>query len=159
MAKRPWPKLSETLDGPEHPERCRRCGSWADLVAWRECDEKDRPTPAVLMLCVCCSDAVIEDHPRLYHDIPRNAPEPGLMALCVDCRHRDGLTCSSPLLKRLGGPGLRVDFATPTTMFVDGTKGSRRCGWTTMRFPAPPSKCAGREVDRLDLARHREVAE
>lgn len=144
--KKPWPKLSETLTGPRDPDHCQSCGEWGDAQPWCECDEKDTPTETHLMLCSECAEKIIEKHPRLYLDRHRNAPIPGAMQLCVDCIHRDALRCACPDAHRNGGCGIKIEHAEPSVIFMDGTKGGRRCGWTEMRYGCPPKSCSGRET-------------
>jgi hypothetical protein len=74
------------------------------------------------------------------------------MALCSDCRHRDGVTCLHRDLKANGGAGLNITFPRPTGMHIDyrDKAGRRRGEWHNV-YNGPPSKCAGREVDTLKL--------
>lgn len=147
--RRQWPKLSETLLGARHPTKCQSCGLSCSeddrtLTRWIECDEYDRPTSTIIVLCRTCSDRIIEPHPRLYRDVERFKPVPGCMALCVSCRFREQLRCTHPDLKANGGQGLRIKFAPPSTAFFDGTRGGRRTGWTGVIYDHAPSACIGR---------------
>lgn len=146
LAERQRPGLSAMLTGPVHPNACQACGIMRghvrDLRRWRECDEWDKATRVIVVLCAECSDRLIEPHARLYIAIEHNAPLPGAMDLCSLCRHRDGTRCASPLLKANGGAGLRVEYSRPSEMFIDGT-GFHGCVRT---YAWPPVACAGREA-------------
>lgn len=141
-----WPKLSEQLAGERRPDRCQKCGvHWAEIERWREHDDHDEPTDVVIVLCRECAEAVIEKHPRLYSQVPRNAPLPGCMDLCTNCELRSGLQCTHPDLKANGGPGLAIICSKPSVAFVDGTdKSGRRRGWREVWYERPPRECAGR---------------
>lgn len=99
--------------------RCQICGyESTDICEFRmleEHDEKDRPTPARLV--VCQSDSckrVIEEHPRLYSTLQWGTGSPGcFMTLCGDCEFRRGFSCTHSDLKANGGPGLVIKFAQP----------------------------------------------
>lgn len=145
-ARRPWPKLSQDLDGPLGPLQCQSCGWDCDLVRWVECDDADQPTAAVVVLCHPCSDRLIEPHPRLYAPLDAYAPHPGSMTLCIDCSHRQGVSCRHPDLRANGGAGLHVRFPQPTPVFVDGTKGGKRHGWVHTLYHGPPISCAGQTI-------------
>ena len=112
LAERRKPGLSVTLTGPHAPTTCQSCRvSGLDRGSgrrWIECDENDHPTATRLILCDSCSKLLIEKHPRLYIGEDWWAGCPGAMACCEGCAFRDGLTCTSPLLKARGGPGLPV---------------------------------------------------
>lgn len=149
------PRLSEDLTGPKHPERCQSCGNQGELDLlhatagvrrWIEHDERDRPEDIVIVLCGQCSDRLIEPHARLYSPVPINAPLPGCMELCSDCRHREGVRCTHLDLKKNGGAGIAIAISKPQVIFLDGTgKNGRRMGWQHITYERPPSKCAGRE--------------
>lgn len=144
-----WPKLSETMICERHPEKCQSCGARVSeesdtLVRWIECDADDRPTRTIIVLCRDCSKRIIEPHPRLYRDVERFKPVPGCMALCSSCRFREQLRCTHPDLVANGGQGLRIKFPSPSTMFVDGTRGGRRSGWTVQHYKHAPTACRGR---------------
>jgi hypothetical protein len=116
-----WPKLSVQLTGPRHPGACQSCGATGEnLQLWREHDANDQPTYTVVVLCAPCAGRLIEPHPRLYSLLHRFAPFPGVMALCLDCRHRDGTACRSPKAKFNGGPGLEVLYPEPTRVHAGG---------------------------------------
>lgn len=149
-----WPRLSRELQEPPAPNRCQRCGV---LVAddpelgeglrmrWIEHDEWDRPTSTVVVLCDACSDRCIKPHPRLYALVPKYKPLPGLMALCVGCRHLQGTRCRHPRAKANGGDGVNVTAAPPAVAFMHGTRGGRRHGWREEIWPSAPSACDARE--------------
>jgi hypothetical protein len=144
---KPWPRLSETLPGPKAPDRCRSCGSCGDLATWQEHDDADRPEGVYLVLCTPCSDRIIEPHPRLYAQVDPNRPLPGVMALCIDCRHRDGIRCGHPGSLANGGPGIAITVPRPFTAHIcargRGSKGLS--GWRTS-YPGPPRSCSGHEA-------------
>lgn len=148
MSPTTWPRLSETLTGPKRPDLCQSCGSGTDVHPWVEYDEDDRPDrPVAIIVCLCvaCSDRIIEPHPRLYHRLHRWEPRPGMMALCVDCRHRSGTGCAHPDERTNGGEGLRVEYPQPGVMFVDAVRGGKRTGWHETLYTGPPTACAGRD--------------
>jgi hypothetical protein len=142
-----WPRLSQTLPHL-HPEKCAACGKWEReeiLSLWQECDEQDKPETRYVLLCRPCADQVVEKHCRLYGEISRNAPAPGAMEICSDCRFRDGTWCSRA--KSNGGDGVVVTAAQPMTAFMDGTdsKGRRR-GWVAKLYSTAPWACSGKEI-------------
>jgi hypothetical protein len=142
-----WPKLSETLAGPRHPLQCQSCGrtraNAVELTRWREHDEQDKPTGAVVVLCKECSDRTIEPHPRLYSELSANEPHPGTMELCLLCIYRSDVRCLHKDLKANGGLGLAITCPRPTVAMVCG-RGKGGCRRHVM-YVSPPSKCAGRE--------------
>lgn len=144
-----WPKLSETLDGPKHPDVCQSCGAVDRVIQrWCECDEKDHETNVIVCLCPICADKLIEPHPRLYVDMPAGQPHAGSMQLCVKCRHRVGVSC--PLSKHGETPylgrGVQITFPKPGMVHIDGRdkKGKRFGRWQYV-FPGPPTACDARE--------------
>jgi hypothetical protein len=152
-----WPKLSRML-GAKYPARCALCGidvsdspdgpTTGERCRWIEHDEWDRPTSAVVVLCTTCSDRVIKPHPRLYSAVPRHKPIPGLMELCVGCRHLDGARCTNPRARANGGEGVGVQVTPPTFAFLcvrNGSTSTREEIW-----PSAPSACDGREEDAPD---------
>lgn len=149
-----WPKLSETLAGPKSPDRCQSCSNFglsesfpvggSPLQRWREHDKADKPTPTVVVLCGTCADRIIESHPRLYAQLDRNEPYPGVMGLCVDCKHRQGVSC--PLAKFVGGPGVTIIGPKPTTAHVQRSP-RRLSGWIEI-WPGPARDCDRREVTK-----------
>jgi hypothetical protein len=157
-----WPKLSETLRGPKHPEVCRSCGDFAPpapppppdagprrsfpeaalMRRWRECDELDHPTPVVVVLCPKCSGELIEKHPRLYIELGWCEPDPGSMPLCSDCRHRRGTSC--PMSIKSGGPGVLLVKPQPSRVHVCRVP-RRNSGWINV-WPAWPKSCDRKET-------------
>jgi hypothetical protein len=147
-----WPKLSVELAGPKAPDRCQSCGKtgWSEtlpgqpptLERWREHDANDAPTNVVVVLCRGCSDRLIEKHPRLYARLEWNQPYPGTMGLCLDCRHRDGVTC--PLTQFNGGGGVNIVVAKPFNAHVCRSP-RRLSGWIQM-WRSPATNCDRRET-------------
>lgn len=149
-----WPKLSTTLGAKRgRPDTCALCGksvSDENPVGAHDArrrsiehDEWDRPTNAVVVLCTTCSDRVIKPHPRLYSLVPRHKPIPGLMELCVGCRHLDGTRCTNARARANGGEGVGVQVTPPTFAFL-----CVRNGGTSTReeiWPSAPTACDGRE--------------
>jgi len=155
------PALSKDLPNLRQPNQCQRCKTDVDLDYWQEFDEHDQPqTPPVFVcLCLTCSNDLISLHPRLYDRVVRNAPIPGIMRLCWSCKHSADLSCTCPLLLRLGGPGMLITYSKPTTSFLDGrdAKG-KRWGRVVTTYAAPPSSCAGYEPIYAVVAAEGEVA-
>lgn len=141
-----WPRLSESLPHL-HPQKCANCGK-ADqrdvlLTLWQECDEKDNPEARYVLLCAPCGAKLIEPHVRLYQGIDRNAPAPGAMVICSDCRFRDGLWCAKA--KCNGGDGVVITAAQALRGFIDGrdSKG-RSWGRPFATYATPPGPCSGK---------------
>lgn len=111
-----WPKLSESLPCERDPHKCQGCGATENLTRWRECNDNDLPTIVCIVVCPKCSKQ-IGPHPRLYVEMDPCEPQPGAMAPCVMCAHRDGLTCTCPQAGFNGGPGLEYD-PMPSKAFV-----------------------------------------
>lgn len=152
-APKPWPKLSETLAFPFGLQSCQNCliDGYDDLEHWQECDDNDKETPVVVILCTKCADKLIEKHPRLYARVPQNKPMPGSMMQCNACVHRDGVKCSHPALKANGGIGLPiVTDEKPTVVFIDGEKNGKRFGYQERWYKVRP-ECLGRETPEGDL--------
>lgn len=148
--KDPMPRLSETLTGPKSPDRCQACGCSGKLTIWFEHDENDRPEAIYIALCTPCSDRLIEPHPRLYNRTPAKAPLPGIMTLCLECRHRDGMRCHFANADGSPGPGLTIEHEKPGVVFLDGRrgpKGGRRHGWHESIYFSDPTACTGREEE------------
>lgn len=145
-----WPKLSETLPAAVNMGTCQRCADTKNLIArWREHDETDRPSNAVIILCKPCSDAIIEPHPRLYSKMDGFEPWPGTMPICVGCKHHDGaIKCRSPKLLENGGTGLKMTYPTPSTGFIDrrNPKTGKREGGRFINYRGPVTECEGKEV-------------
>ena len=136
----PWPKLSETLAAPRMPGVCQSCGEEGRRW-WRECDDSDRPTAVLVILCNPCEKRLIKPHPRLYQSIHTPLPWPGAMEICAGCTLRDGLRCTEPRLKANGGPGLPI--AVPKGSQAHLNYGRGRGEWFTM-YPYEPKDCQGR---------------
>lgn len=138
-----WPRLSESLAGPRDPDRCQACGAaWQDLGIWQEHDQADRPEPVFVVLCMPCSRRLIDPHPRLYAQLDPNAPAPGVMALCHDCRHRDGTRCACPLAAANGGPGIGIKAHGQRAHFLCRP---RRLSGNRTLWTRPPSACSGKD--------------
>lgn len=148
------PRLNEqtyrlsTLPGPKHPRRCQKCGAeWQPLrrpavrlVRWQECDHNDQAEPIALVLCEPCSELVIEQAPRLYLRIPEKGPWPGCMTICLDCKHRDGITCGSPLPRVLEQP-------EPLNAHFSGQdRKGKRVGWFGKVYIEPVKSCSQKEI-------------
>lgn len=145
-----WPRLSEDLGGPKSPDRCQGCGAVksgpreVNAHRWVECDDDDRKTLTVVVLCEACSARLVDKHPRLYAELPQHAPHPGATApVCTGCAHRDGATCRSPRLRANGGDGLVIVGPKPTTIYV---RYARRGDGPNpiVTYPGPPTGCTGR---------------
>lgn len=138
------------LPGEKHPQKCQLCGEsdFLFLIAqtrksyhlarWQEHDHNDRPEQRLIVLCTKCSKRVIESHPRLYSELQDNQPWPGCMALCIDCKLRDGITCTSPKAKVNGGPGVIITVPKPSSALVDGPK----YRGPMLLWSHPPEKCS-----------------
>lgn len=153
LAEREKPGLSVTLTGPIAPDRCRACGAphvaAVPLARWVECDAWDRPTTTVVVLCRRCSDRLIEPHARLYHPLGKREPHAGAMSVCLQCAHRAGTSCRSPLAKFNGGPGLDYgwkDGKRPETVVAYCRPGG--CRRITL-WPGRVETCSGRAVAQL----------
>ena len=131
-----WPRLSDTLTAPRHPERCQSCGGAGDQ-RWQECDQYDRPEAIIVTLCSACSGRLIEPHPRLYRALRQHQPWPGCMPLCVACVHRDGVRCR--LAPMHGGPGMLL--AIPQVAAIACGKG--HC---ERLYMGPVEHCRERQV-------------
>jgi hypothetical protein len=142
-------------DGPgeRHPHVCQQCGGSnrpmagngllrLELSIWQEHDHNDRPEPRYLVLCNVCSKRMIEPHPRLYSRVETNKPIAGLMDLCVGCRLRDGIGCTSPRAKANGGVGVAVKITPPINAMVDG----RNYRGPAQMWPKPAESCDQREA-------------
>jgi hypothetical protein len=154
------PKLSETLTHADHPEVCRACGAlaepggpgadgWTPLTRWRECDDFDRPTRTVVVLCKACAGKIVEPHPRLYIEIPWLAPYPGTVPLCVPCPHRNGTHC--PMAAFNGGPGVELIGPAPSHVHLYRRGKGAVSGWVDL-YPGWPTRCEvqGPKTERSD---------
>jgi hypothetical protein len=151
-AQLPWPRLTEELTGPRHPNLCQSCGA-EDRSAMKaegigtkrfeEHDDMDQPEHRIVVLCRACQRDLIDAHPRLYRRLDANEPWPGCMDLCLDCRHRTGVTCAHPTLKANGGTGLQITTRRPTTAHINLGRGR---GYWTRLYPEAPTACARKET-------------
>jgi len=116
------------------------------VYGWQEHDGRDEPEPIAVMLCTTCSKRLISPHPRVYSSIPRNAPFPGIMDLCIDCRFRAGVTCTHPDRVSNGGKGLQIDAAPGMWAHARTAVGGR----TLTLYAYPPRACAQRSVEGAD---------
>ena len=142
-----WPRLTETLPHAADPRYCGNCGCAERVTIWIEHDANDKPEMKFVALCIPCADKIIEPHPRLYAGLGQHTPMPGVMEICLLCKHRAGLSCKSPLAKFNGGAGINIAASKPITAFVDGIdpKTRRRKGWMKRFYPDAPTNCSGRE--------------
>lgn len=151
------------LPGERHPLICQQCGGSnvsdpdgsgnarimrTSLDRWQECDHEDKPEAKLIVLCSKCSERMIKPHPRLYHQLHDNHPWPGCMALCVNCRFRDGIKCTHPDAKINGGNGVMLTVPKPITGFVDGAKYRGRF----IQYSSPASACKQKETDLQKLS-------
>jgi hypothetical protein len=145
-------RLTNITTGPKHPLYCQNCGRQKNMIPkafpltrWQEHDHRDQPENKIVVLCQSCSDKIIEPHPRLYTALAANAPWPGCMELCLDCKWRDGVSCSHPDAKANGGAGVMLTIAKPHVAMVDGTRNGRRWGGPMRLWPTPASACKQKE--------------
>ena len=96
------------------------------------------------MLCQKCSKRLIEPHARLYRQLQRNEPFPGVLDLCVDCRHRDGTRCTSPDLKANGGEGVLILIKKPVVAHV--CRSPRRLSGVVQMWTESATSCKQMEV-------------
>jgi hypothetical protein len=145
------PALSATLRGPKDPRRCQSCGTAHSkrnpLERWIECDAYDRRQPNAprVVLCSACAKRLIDPHPRLYLQAITFAAIEGCMGVCVECRYRDGTSCTNPRTADNGGGGLDFGWEKPPArvhLYYGGKRGGR---WTTL-YSGPVLSCSGREV-------------
>jgi hypothetical protein len=111
---------------------------------WWECREDDSIDPEKILV-TCRSKAcekVINDHERLYREIPWGRGGPGkFMLLCGNCMNREGTQCTHPNLKANGGNGLKVTYsALPKVMVCFHEYTGLGC---TPLFPDPANRCEG----------------
>jgi len=136
-----WPRLTETLGGPIAPNRCQSCGRCHEernaLARFQECDDRDQGEQLVVVLCRLCSERLVEKHPRLYRQLEDARPWPGCMGVCLSCRHREGVTCTSPASEFNGGAGHTFE-PKPQLAHI-------RC---TRRYSGSRWICIGKRVER-----------
>lgn len=146
-------RLTETAKYPlDNFQRCQLCGFTSnDICEFRllmECDDNDKPEQdKVIVRCrqeACIK--VVDDHPRLYMEVPWGQGHPGIfMLLCGDCPNRKGTTCTHSDLKANGGQGLEVRLSNNPNIIVcfnDG-KGCRNL------WPNPATRCKGHPTKNL----------
>jgi len=137
----PWPRLTETLtDHSIRCDTCQACGAtWSKsnpIQRWTECDDDDRKENKHLSLCKSCADEIIEPHPRLYHQRENSEVIPGAMTICINCKIRDGNTCTIEDYNR-------IDFdPQPTSIHVCRSP-RRLSGWKTYT-PSPINGCSAK---------------
>ena len=143
----PFPRLSDEL--PFHdPRECHQCGVLKDLHVWQECDTADMPEEIYIVLCEKCAAAIIDPHPRLYICLEENKPAPGAMPICLNCVHRAGSICWHPLSRLRGGRGVKLDYPSPFSGFMDYSgKGGRRQGGPFTVYPGRVHNCSGKELE------------
>lgn len=141
-------------------KRCQLCGfekyDICEFTMWWECREDDSIDPEKIL--VTCRgkecEKTINDHERLYKEIPWGRGGPGkFMLLCGNCMNREGTRCTHPNLKANGGSGLRVTYsALPKVMVCLHLQGpipgvDEQAENTGSRcfplFPDPATKCEG----------------
>lgn len=134
--------------------RCQICGHESQNICefrmWQECDDADGPEPGnVLIVCdkKPCK-RVLDDHERLYIEVPWSAGGPGMfMIICGSCKFREGTACKHPDLKANGGEGLEVKFgqglANAIVCCYDEKTGAHSC-FTPSR---PAVDCAGKSKE------------
>ena len=146
-------KLSDnaTPISPNSFRKCQLCGfekaDICEFTMWWECDENDEIDPDKILI-TCKSEAcqkAIDDHDRLYREIPWSQGGPGkFILLCGNCVNRNGTNCAHPKLKANGGDGLKVSYGS----FLSGTiiRTDKGC----IRFPDPACRCEGQiDLDRV----------
>ena len=148
-----WGRLTQEAKYPlEGFKRCQLCGFEHDDIVkfrmWTECDAKDKPERGnIVILCrrkPC--QKILNDHPRLYEEVPWGEGDPGhFMLLCGDCVYRDGLSCTHEDLKENGGDGLMITLGGVRGIVCSRGSGGRGC----RPMPRPATKCAGKSNLRL----------
>ena len=143
----PFPSLRAEL--PLHdPRECAQCGRGDSLQVWQECDTADVPTALYIVLCEKCATEIIEPHPRLYNLLETNCPAPGAMPICLNCVHRAGSGCYHPEGWLRGKRGIKLEYPSPTTGFIDYSgKGGKRQGGPFRIYPGQVYNCSGKRLD------------
>jgi hypothetical protein len=139
------PRLSADLPGPRSPDRCQNCSVGGPLEVWREHDDADQPQEVFVVLCPACAARLVEPHARLYSRVEPHAPVPGAMPLCLDCKHRDGVRCTTPKARLNGGPGIKLSMPEATQMHLCRRGKGQRSGWITI-YNGPVFGCDGKEA-------------
>lgn len=139
-------KLSLDFFPLKNFKQCQLCGAQksdiCEFIMWWECDEKDNVVPDDILITCKGKNCrkVIDDHERLYVEIPWSRGGPGkFILLCGECVYRNGTSCTHPSLKANGGNGLRVEFARLPTVRVCTSHGVS----CFPLFPSPINKCDG----------------
>ena len=138
-------RLTKHLNHPlDTFKRCQLCGytnnDICEFRMWQECDENDIPEENnVFILCKGKCRKALNDHPRLYVEVPWSMGGPGkFMLTCGDCLHRLGPFCTNLDLKDNGGEGLQVNFALPMSgLHICYSDGSG------FKYGYVATKCAG----------------
>ena len=142
-----WGRLTQEVMYPlKGFKQCQFCGRESDEITdfrmWTECNSKDKPERGnIVILCKSkpCQK-VLDNHPRLYMEVPWGEGDPGhFMLLCGDCVHRDGFGCTHEDLKSNGGDGLMITFGSARGFVCKRGRGGR-CS----PMPRPATKCAGK---------------
>lgn len=109
------PPLSSLRRQPVGRFVCTVCGEPDEFLSlYREHDEHDRPTRALILLGggdehSRCQEE-LEAHPRLYSE---EQGQPGVFPrLCGSCTKRKRASCTDPRAKANGGDGLKVGLST-----------------------------------------------
>jgi hypothetical protein len=139
------PRLSESLRTLSWPHRCQccQCVNGSPLSVWQEHDDADRPELIFVVVCATCADKIIEPHPRLYRQLGRNEPAPGVLGVCQHCRHQVAGRCRSPKARANGGEGLRFPAPDVNVHLCRRGKGARS-GWLR-EWSEEVSSCEGFE--------------
>jgi hypothetical protein len=162
LEERRKPGLSEILRGEKSPDCCQSCGrnhtKENPLSRWQECDEWDKKTKVVVVLCESCSGLYIERSPRLYHRLDSRSPFPGAMGICIDCKFREGVSCLSPLfagerphikVKTIADPPelltyLAISYAE-TPVYAHVCRSPRSASGFMTLYRGPALECSGKE--------------
>ena len=110
-------RITTTLQFPlDTFKRCQLCGYESSDICefrmWNECDDNDKPEANnILVLCRFDCAEYMDQHPRLYLEVPWSNGGPGkFMLLCGNCQFRQGVMCTHSDLKANGGEGLEVKY-------------------------------------------------
>lgn len=146
-------RLTLDVPGEVHPLKCQSCGRTKQdcpidrgPARWQEHDHNDNPEHRLIVLCMACSHRLIEPHPRLYTALGSNDPWPGCMSICLNCKLRVSVSCSSPAAKANGGPGVGIAIEPPYGALVDGRRNGKRRGWHQRFWPKAATGCKQKEL-------------
>lgn len=146
------PRLSQTLPPARVLYACQKCGGATALHRWQECGEHDEREAILLVLCLQCADAIVGQHPRLYRRLNKWHPWPGAMAICSDCKLRDGIRCTVPKAYDEAEMAVKLTYPEPTSAMVDGTDThGKRCGWRETFWHGPVTACAQKKPTTAKL--------